>query len=153
MAVLRNRHTHDREIKTKTEEKPELPNKLLAPQIPKPPANIFPPPPQISQSTSSTSNSLLSLIQQMRSGIAYQAPPVPSFNPQKILASAPLLAPNLRLIPKIVQVNQFKEIENFLLSKNYDLIIEQGRQPFGTNPEIIMAASPAMKTNYKKFGD
>lgn len=48
---------------------------------------------------------------------------------------------------------KFKELEEFLVAEGYELIVDQGRQPPGAYPEIIMAVSPTMKRNFERFGD
>lgn len=49
--------------------------------------------------------------------------------------------------------NKFQPLESFLISEGHQLIIEQGREPSGNYPEIILVISETMKRNYSRFGD
>jgi hypothetical protein len=39
------------------------------------------------------------------------------------------------------------------LGESHELVVEQGREPPGSYPEIMVVVSPTMKRNFERFGD
>lgn len=165
LAVLRNKHTHQRTLRKPTDKDESGKKKEMAPMCQK---NISQTNFQTAaQYISSTSNvktemkegvgqsTLKGVLDKMRSNI-------PTVQPaQRIvkdiqLTTAPRLgisAGFLSAQPTLITFNRFKAVEDLLLNNRHDLRVEQGREPPGSYPETMVVVSPTMKRNFERFGD
>lgn len=163
LAVLRNKHTHQKDSRRPVDKEELEKKKEMAPMLPKsipqnniPTANHF-----ITNSSIKTeareggSSSLKDLLEKLRTNVPL-APNAQKFprDIQPVPANrSEMPSSYMHSQPSRAAINKFKIVEDFLLAESHSLVVEQGREPPGSYPEIMVMVSPTMKRNFARFGD